>query len=355
MLLDTILLHCVIKLKGERSTNATYHILTGKKSIQTIQDIYLFDLENVYGIYKNLRNPYFIAKLESMVQRGLLEESTSNSLVPTEGGSEWYMKNGPNQLRYFQGSTWYETSKPFMLRLQLLIQVLANSQVGNKNYVPVIEEDQIEKWVKRTYQMIKSHSNIRNVSLNLYNELHHLLQTFSEEEATMFVSRLSGYDHYGMSLQQLASKHHTTVSNITLLLERIIHRMLSIISDKKQIYPTLYFVINDLTKQSRLTHSARITYKLLNKQYTLEKIASLRRLSQNTIQDHIVEITIYDPCFSIDSYVEVEKQKLIIQAVNDTSVYKLKTIKANVPNEISYFQIRLVLARLSQLKEEIKI
>lgn len=354
MLFDTVLLHSFIKLKGERSTNATYYILTGRKSIQTIQDIHLFELKSIYGIYKNLSKPCYVERIKKMVKRGLLERNESNSIVTTEDGYKWYINNySTKQLSHFRGSIWCETSKPFMLRLQLLIQVLTNSHVGNKNYVPVVENDQVENWVKRYYQYIKKNSSVTNVLSNLYKELHRLLRTFSEEEATMFVARLSGYNHYGMSLEQLAHKYRTSVSNINLILERTIHRMLSTISNDKHIYSTLFFVINDFLEQNRLTHSARITYKWLKKQYTPESIATIRKLSLNTIQDHIVEITLYDHRFPIDTYVDSNKQIEIVQAIKETSTSKLKTIKAYVSDDITYFQIRLVLARLSQIKEEI--
>nr|WP_253286704.1 helix-turn-helix domain-containing protein [Virgibacillus sp. MSJ-26] len=89
------------------------------------------------------------------------------------------------------------------------------------------------------------------------------------------------------------------------------------------------------------------TYNLLNAGFSPEEIKVRRNLKLNTIYDHIVEISLFDKAFNIDDYVSESVINEIKMAVSNTDSYKLKDIKEKVSDEISFFQIRLVLTRIS--------
>ncbi len=54
-----ILLQIFQKLNNERTISAAYHILRGKRSGQTIQDIGLFQLHPYFGLLAKLPRPTF--------------------------------------------------------------------------------------------------------------------------------------------------------------------------------------------------------------------------------------------------------------------------------------------------------
>ncbi|WP_054637391.1 helix-turn-helix domain-containing protein [Thalassobacillus sp. C254] len=76
-----------------------------------------------------------------------------------------------------------------------------------------------------------------------------------------------------------------------------------------------------------------------------EEISVIRGLRPSTIEDHIVEISSYDPSFLIDTYVSEQLQKQIVQASLRRQTKKLKIIKEEVGAGVTYFQIRLALAQ----------
>src|SRR5699024_1045731 len=101
----------------------------------------------------------------------------------------------------------------------------------------------------------------------------------------------------------------------------------------------------------KISASANHTYQLLRKGYPIEKIAQMRQLKENTICDHIVEISLHVSSFSITKYVNQDVQDQIIRAIELTKSYKLKDIKGKLSEDISYFQIRLVLTKINMHKK----
>nr|WP_239583345.1 helix-turn-helix domain-containing protein [Metabacillus iocasae] len=121
--------------------------------------------------------------------------------------------------------------------------------------------------------------------------------------------------------------------------------MVHLINHDASSFPVLSALLKDLNVNVPITASTLRTYKLLKRNYSIEEIASIRRLKVSTIEDHIAELALCVPTFLIDKYVSVEYQHKIKQAVQLLQTNKLKEIKAHVGEDISYFQIRVVLAK----------
>ncbi|MGM8365316.1 helix-turn-helix domain-containing protein [Virgibacillus sp. W0181] len=351
MLLKSVILTCFDKLQKERSSSAVYHILTAKRSIQTIQDIHLYQLQSFYGIYKTLKKSIFEHTLHQMNKDGLLNGLSEEAMVHdlTPAGEKWLKENYKVcSLHYFNGIMFEEMSLPFAERLLLLIQVFTNSRMNHNTYIPVVDKREIELWVKKYYKQMNNQQE--NFLEKLYNELEQILDCFSNKEAEIFVQRLTGYKYYGKSMEQIAIRYASTFQDVHLLLERTLHRMLQIIITNKTTYPLLFSIIKDLVQTDKLTQSARKTYYYLDKQYTPHEIAKIRKLTVNTVYDHIVEIAVDDKHFPIETYVDQFKQKEIMNAVQRSGSYKLKSLKQYVSEEITYFQIRLVLTMITHIK-----
>ncbi|KPD00884.1 hypothetical protein LR69_00966 [Geobacillus sp. BCO2] len=77
----------------------------------------------------------------------------------------------------------------------------------------------------------------------------------------------------------------------------------------------------------------------------MEAIAEIRRLKRSTIEDHIVEIAANVPGFSIAPFVDDEKAAAIRAAAQALRTRKLKEIREALDGKVSYFEIRLVLAK----------
>lgn len=340
---------CSSHIKEERSVASIYYLLTGKRSIQTIQDANLYDLDKYYGIFKKLDKVDFDKMIEELVDQQLLttlSESTSTS-KPTIKGSEWIKQNEQQDLfSYFNGLTYNEIDVIFQERLFLLIQVLTNSKMKHTSYIPVIDRPRTTQWLKTYYQKIKL--RVDEQLIGIYHELSSLLTYFPASKSEMFVDRLTGFQHYGLSLHQLAKQYKLPINDVQVLLIGMTHRMLDIILKNNDQFPLLSQMIKDLRTSGFISQSAEQTYKLIEERYSVEDIAQLRRLKVNTIYDHIVEISLYHSDFPIHTYVSEEKQYEIIQAAQQINTSKLKKIKDIVSEEISYFQIRLTLTSINK-------
>lgn len=342
---------CSTRLKGERTTNAIYHLLVGKKSIQTVQDAYLYRLENFYGIYHQLDKKHFNETIQTLITQKYLFLNSETTCKPTDKGSNWLKSQRKGlQMISFNGLTYHGIDHVFLERLLLLIQVLTNKKMKHSVFIPITDKYPITSWMIVFYKRIKGDYNLYLTMI--YEELKLLLHHFPSKVAELFVDRLTGYQHYGMSVYQLAEHYKVSVDDVRLLLTGITHQMLSVIRNNPVRYPFLTLVINDLREKKFLTGSALKTHNMIKSGSTAEQISRLRALKLNTIYDHIVEIALNDELFSIDPYVGKLDQREILDAINETGSFKLKAIKDKVHQDITYFQIRLVLTIIKGDKYE---
>lgn len=343
LLYKGIVLKCFSYLNAERTDAAIYHLLHGRRSIQTIHDAHLYDLSEFYGIYRHLNKQKFNKLIKHLEHERLIDRYKGTDIFElTERGTIWLAEHEHTMpFHYYKGLQYYDVDHMFFERLLLLTQVLTNSYNQNYQYIPVIDKREITEWVKQTYAHMKE--SVHEHLHTLYIELYHLLNLLNEQEANLFVDRLTGYRHYGLSLQQLSAQYNMSESDIYLYLTGIIHRLLDHIGQDRRTYPFLNACIQDQSIYQTMTQSARQTETLLSRGLDPEAVARFRRLTINTIYDHIVEIALLRENFNIQPYVSYEEQEAIIQAIKQASSTKLKRIKAQLNDHISYFQIRLVL------------
>lgn len=341
----TIILISSKQLRDERTIQAIYHILQGKKSIQTIQDAYLYQLSTYYGILPSLKQSFFNQSIQELVGDGYLESSKTyeHSYTITNAGRQAVEdKNFPEILSFLHGRKYGAQAIRFEQRILLFVQVLSNKQANNKNYVPVIDEYSIQKDIKQFFQKIQLNSAI--LSEQFYKECHTLLRFIDQHHAMLFVQRLSGYNTYGMSLQQLSQNLKLPEIDVLMIYRSIIHYMMEKIQLDKAKYPILS-LLHPEDQATQLTITARQTKQLVIKGYSLEEIALHRKLKLNTIYDHIVEIALIDDSFSIDRFIHENQIATILQTVHSLETYQLRELKKTLGEDYTYFQIRLALAR----------
>ncbi|MFD1608383.1 helix-turn-helix domain-containing protein [Oceanobacillus luteolus] len=349
-----IILTIAKNISQERSVSSIYHLLVGSKNIQTIQDAYIFGIQNYYGVYKGLEKSRFDEKIQELTQLGLLiEKARENSrkfMAYTEQADYWLSEHQQRlPLHYFQGIVYEEKASLFYERLLLLIQTLSNVKENNFNFIPVIHQSDAESFVRNVYNQKKANKN--QYIQKLYEELVDLLEDLPEVEANLFVDRLSGFGHYGKSIEQLETTYNKSKDDVILTLVGVSHQFIRKIESEKNTYHVLFEMVADLQTPSRLTDSARKTYELFLRDFTPEEIAHKRHLKLNTIYDHLAEIALYDSAFPFSSFVTETEAEEIMHAIEHTESYKLKVIKDAVPSDISFFQIRLMLVFKHKFRE----
>src|SRR5699024_8886897 len=241
-----------------------------------------------------------------------------------------------------------KTSEHFYFRFLLLVQVWTNRKAAIKHYVPIIEHKEVEKWIKWMYAQTRH--DVTSYLTGLYEELTELLEDFDEQSSIIFIQTITNAEEIGATNQQLQEQFHLTKEDVDLTIMEVIHYILT---QKEQAqHPILTKIATFETTDKQLTSSAQQTKRLLEQRYHVQDIARMRRLKENTIHDHIVEIALHAQSFPYEQYVEEQSITEIEHAVLALNTYKLKDIKHAVNEAITYFQIRLVLTRLQKEGEQ---
>ncbi|MFD1039500.1 helix-turn-helix domain-containing protein [Virgibacillus byunsanensis] len=341
--MEGIIIKCCSHLQEARTVSGIYHLITGKKSIQTVQDAHSYRLDQFFGIYKSLPKQDFDNIIAELISHEYLIVRGESFVIPTTAGEKWLDQNRTDlPFEYFNGLKYIETGITYSQRLLLLIQTLTNIKMNNYSFIPIIDKSSITTWVRTLY-----HTRIDNKnewSHRIYEELYTLLNQLTDLEAGLFVDRLTGFQRVGMSSHQLATKYNLDVHNVYIHLVGIVHRLLDTINSDKSKFYVMSLLLEDMTDNVFITNSAKETYHLLNQNLSIYEIAAYRKLKVNTIYDHVIEIALNDEHFPKHNYVNEDEEQDIINAIKQTNSFKLKDIKHIIDANISYFQIRLVIA-----------
>lgn len=93
------------------------------------------------------------------------------------------------------------------------------------------------------------------------------------------------------------------------------------------------------------------TVKLYKQNYTVEQIAKARSLGVSTIFGHLIKWYLAGGGFSIEKFITREEESQILFAMSEAEDYqKLKSIKDQLPEEISYEKIRMVMAKIQRIE-----
>lgn len=338
-----ILLDCIQCISMERSTASIFHLLVGKRSIQTLQDAKLYQITQYFGVCKHLERRHFEDEIKGLVTENYITVDHQNNARITQNG-EAYLKSKLDSypIKQLNGLIFDRMSDLFWLRLQLWIQTYTNMSRKKGYFVAITEHKEVQTWVKKHYHIHRDESD--QWLTGIHHELSGFLKNINPDLAQLFVDRLTGYQKIGLTMSQLARKYQTTPVDIHLYLTGTIHELLTYLHERKnelKYLPTFYH-FTQLSKKF-ITNSAEKTYHLIKNGFDVEQIARIRQLKVNTIEDHIVEIAYIDPEFSINPYVDQESVTIILAAIRSNKTAKLKQIKELAGNNFSYFQIRLVL------------
>lgn len=341
---DGLILYLINALKGQRTIYSPLHILNGKKSSQPIQDARLFHISEFFGVLPKLKREHWDQKIVELTKEGYIREIGTNTYICTENGehslTSWEESYPP--FIHLNGRTYQDAAHGFWMRLQLVVQTSSCLLNGNHSFIPVTRNQEEQMVVKKLFkQMALSPKELGKL---LYKELEELLSTTNEVSAELIICLFSGHQRAGLTIEQAARKLNIDVFYARLLFWDTIHYMLKVSAQPP------YLILKELgrlgkTARVPLTDSTQTTLKLLQSGLSKEEVAAVRNLKVNTIEDHLVEIVSNLPDFPIDVYVCESEKEQIEQAIATNETKQLRNIKLVLPPEITYFQIRLVMAK----------
>jgi uncharacterized protein YpbB len=335
----------VNKFNGNRTVFGAYHILKGKKTSQTLQDCRLFQLTNLFGVYKQLERAAVMDVVNDLVEKNYIRACGENRFVLTPQG-ETSLKRKLTEYPipvHLNGFAYRDNAGVFWTRLALLTQCLSNLKANIHEFFPVIKDARTQLWVKNKLRSSQIHSS--ELATTFYFEMETMLHQFSNLEASVFVLRLSGTKRVGLTIDQVADELKIDRIYARLLFISILHGMMKKSIENKSKYPTIFSMIDVVDSTILLTETTKKTYKLLQRGLDIKEISKIRFLKENTVEDHIVEVASNCHDYPIERFVSLEQQQAIMAVVSELNTRRLKEIKDKLHHTISYFQIRLTLAK----------
>jgi len=347
--LETVILYCLNQIDNERSISSVFHLLNGKKSSQTIQDAHFFKLEHLFQTFPFLGRDDFKGKILLCSQMDLVSETSEQHYqVTTEGkavlAKEMVEKPFPP---FLNGWKYHSLTSVFWERLSLLVQVCSNLIHHHTEYFPIQRKSDVQIWVKLFLQ--QKTKDRQALASELYNEIITCLDSEPTLDPSILVIRFTGHKRFGLTGVQAAHELNYEPSYYHLHFLNIIHYMIDEIHQRPTTYPLLKSIMSDLSQPSSFTISTSKTYHFIKQGFNLNEIANIRKLKRSTVEDHLVEIALMDKTFDISNMVPIEKQKMIMDAAEQSPSKQLKLIR-ELTDGASYFEIRLVLAKYGDSK-----
>lgn len=343
MNLSSLLLAIVSKLDGERTIYAGLHLLRGKRSGQTLQDVEYYSLKTYFGILPKLSTPIFDEAADHLVKAHLILIDDASLVHVTEAG-----RSAVKELPVYRFNGWDYRGREelFFARLSLIVQTISNFKAGSTNFMPTQRDAEIQLFVKR----ILRGKPINDIAFSHYikDELTHLIESSSlaEIQKTIFTHRLVGYKYTGWTWDQLAEKLEMTPVTIKLNFIESLHLILDTIN-REEVAPLLKEIAVDIKVQSHLTDSSLKTKLLFEKGMSMEEIGATRRLKMSTIEDHFVEMVINDSSFPLMQFVSRGDLEAVSKKSDELGTKRLRLLKDSFP-QLTYFQLRLILGAQSK-------
>ncbi|ANU10645.1 hypothetical protein A1A1_09256 [Planococcus antarcticus DSM 14505] len=335
MLFTELILAIMKAVNRQRTISSPYHLIKGKKSGQTIQDIGYFSLYPYFGVLPKLDK-----KAYDQAVRHLFSQSY---LVVNEQVLELSQKAIDLDIAASSLNGWkYRGNENlFFNRLSLIVQTFSHISQQEKIFDPIVGNEEIQSWVKKYLKRI----GFRDLAVaQAFKE--ELLSTLTDTEVSethkmIIMERLTGSGLSGLTWQQIADSKNLSLLDVQLMVVEALHGWMAIIEQSKP--PMLLGLMEGIIQESSLTETAQRTEKLFDKGFSLEQIASLRQLKTSTIEDHFVELAMNDPYFNYTPFLNSALYEAIIAESRRRDTKRLREIKEQLP-EASYFQIRMALS-----------
>lgn len=332
-LADGVLLLAIKRLNGERSERSLYHVLNGKRSATTLQDAFFYELEPVFGQFPQTTYSYE-SLLKGFEKRGWLDRKqfklteAGNLLSSPETVKDLFNRLG-GERRDYNATTWK--------RLSLFVQTFM-SREHERTFYPVQADRPAEQWVK---QLLQIDRDWKVLMQTFHHEIEDALDIIGDPYATAVVYRFTGAFETGLTYEQIASLLDVDAETARLYFLAGWNELLTVLPREAKLRGFTYGLSTE-----RMTFSARESYDLFLKGYSFQQVQSRRRLRTSTIEDHVVEMAMYLDTFPLDQFVP-SKDIATIEKLRDPKSWALKPIFEKMGN-VSYFQIRLVFARLKR-------
>jgi uncharacterized protein YpbB len=335
LLFEELVITIMKAVNLERTISSPFHLIKGKKSGQTIQDIGYYRLHPYFAVMPKLEKLLYEQIVQQLFDRNLLN---TNDQVIDLTDKALAMPIPPSRLN---GWKYRGNETLFLNRLSLIVQTLSHTSRQVNKFDPVHNAEDLQAWVKNYLREIdfRNPESAKNFKAEMRDSLG--MAEVDDQAKMVLMQRLTGLGLSGLTWEQIASSQKLHTLDVQLASVEALHAWMDVI--ERENFPMLFRLLDHIIQRSVLTESAQRTEKLYEKGFSLQDIAAMRHLKTSTIEDHFVEIAMNDPYFNYSPFLPQDLYEQIVAGSKRRNTKRLRDIKEELP-DATYFQIRLALA-----------
>lgn len=339
MLFQQIILQLVDRFNEERTISASFHMLKGKRSGQTIQDVRNYGMTQYFSLFPNLSKQLYDQTIHEMIELEWLKVNDLSIPHVTKMGHQ-KLDNIPTL--QLNGWLYRGNERIFFSRLSLVTQTLSHIHSNDFSFIPFQKDEKIQLWVRN---FLQAHPYKSREFIQMYDaELRKVFQAQKLEEVHRLIlsHRFSGFEVSGLTWKQLSHTLKIEQMDLQVLFQECLHILL----DEISMNPSC-ILLNKITEgvitTCALTESAKKTAEFYQNGHSFDQIMTIRQLKSSTIEDHFVEMAMSGHLKAVQQFFPHKDIGVLSQQMKNQQTKKLKTLKTIYPM-YSYFQLRLLLA-----------
>lgn len=325
----------VLTPQQTRRLRVIENLLRGKKTVSTLYWGQRYQLLPLIGLDKSLDRGGLDAAARSLVTGGLAtldEENDQLRLTPTGVIAA--------QRTYYQpqtADTWIQLDlMAARQRLLVAVQVVSEYTHATRRYYPLATDLATRQAVRAWFQREKSD----RLGQQILQALTHALEQLPETVAMVTTSLLTGYQHPGLTREQVAQRQQRTAWEVTLMQ---LDGLMQICQDARVAQTPFTSLLSSLW-QSPVTRSAQLTLEAVRQTGDLDQVATQRRIKLSTVREHLLEAAIFLPLVDFP-YEQILTPKLcqlfaknLTGAIDD---WQYTSLPADLQARYDFFYFRL--------------
>ncbi|GAA0357387.1 hypothetical protein GCM10008932_07830 [Alkalibacterium iburiense] len=182
-----------------------------------------------------------------------------------------------------------KTRKPLWDRFIFVNQIVSEYKHQNVQYTPylntLVEQQETKRWLKDHGPSLESFSN------KWIPEVFQFMSSLSEEQANIVASLQVGHQQTGRTRRQLRETLHFSDNQLTILLHHTIEKLIHYSKNHTSLLRDLVHTVHKENDYG-LSTSTYQTQKMLEDGKTIRQISQMRKLKENTIKEHVLEMVL---------------------------------------------------------------
>lgn len=125
------------------------------------------------------------------------------------------------------------------------------------------------------------------------------------------------------------------------------------VTENNIIIPEKIEKISETKTKPSKENTAMISLELYKQGKSINEISKIRGFTRQTIENHLIKCYELDSNFDMIKDIQSEYETVILKAINEFGIQKLKILKENLPSQVSYLDIRYYIVKHRKMYQKI--